>query len=84
MGACHPKTYLRAGGCAENDWIYKNIGKFTELTAAYKRATVHGGRSAYVHEVCSYIANLKQYGCLKQVSRGRYCLADADKARIAI
>jgi hypothetical protein len=77
------KAYqLAARGCAENEWIYKRVGDYKELSAYHKRTTQDGGRPAYEHIVRSNIHNLCEAGYLKRVGRGRYCLTDSGKTRV--
>ena len=73
--------HVAARGCADNDWIYKRVGDFKELSAYDKRATAHGGRPAYEHTVRSIIHNLREAGYLQRVGRGRYCLTYTGKTR---
>ena len=76
------KTYHLAGGCAANQEIYDNVGKFVSLTTQHFRPTAYGGRPAYVHQVRSHITNLVQNGDLTRMSRERYCLTLKGKNRI--
>jgi len=73
--------HVAARYCADNDWIYKRVGDFKELSAYHRRATAYGGRPAYEHIVRSNIHNLREAGYLKRVGRGRYCLTDTGKTR---
>ena len=73
--------HLAARGCADNDWIYKRVVDFIELSAYHKRTAADGGRPAYEHIVRSTIHNLQEAGYLARVGRGRYCLTDTGKTR---
>jgi len=76
------KTYDLNGGCADNQKIYENVGKFHPLTEEDLKPTVYSGRPAYVHQVRSHIANLVQSGDLRKARRGEYCLTAKGKNRI--
>jgi ribosomal protein S19E (S16A) len=76
--------HAAARHCADNNWIYRRVGDFIELSAYHKRATAYGGRPAYEHIVRSTIHNLREAGYLQRVGRGRYCLTDAGKTRAVI
>jgi restriction endonuclease Mrr len=76
------RTYDGHGGCADNQEVYEDVGKFIHLTQEHLRPTVHGGRPAYVHQVRSHITNLVQSGHLKQLRRGHYCLTAKGKGRV--
>jgi hypothetical protein len=64
--------------------IYGRIGSYVPLTEDYLRATVHGGRPAYQHEVRSYISNLCEKGDLLRVDIGCYSLTEQGKKRIEL
>ncbi len=77
------KSMKSLGGKAKNQQIYKellNFKRFLNITERHLRIT--HGRSAYKHEVRSNIANLKQAGELKWISRGRYSLTEKGIERI--
>ena len=76
------RTYDLLGGCATNQQIYENVGRFINLTTDHLKPTEYGGRPAYVHQVRSHITNLVQTGQLRQVARGRYCLSAQGKRRV--
>jgi len=38
------RTYELHSGCADNQEIYEDVGKFMPLTQEHLRPTVHGGR----------------------------------------
>ena len=76
------KAYNANGGCADNQVIYNTVGNFIPLSSDHLKPTVHGGRPAYVHQVRSHITNLQQDGCLKNVSRGHYCITAKGRQRL--
>ena len=77
------KSIKSIGGEAKNQQIYKELlsfKKFLNLTKRHLRITY--GRPAYKHDVRSNIANLKQAGELKWISRGCYSLTEKGIERI--
>jgi hypothetical protein len=76
------KSFRHWGGHSALNRINKTVGSFIELTPHHLRATIYGGRAAYVHAVRSYVSNLCQDGYLNRARRGEYSLMTAGKAAI--
>ena len=55
--------------------IYLWLERNAPLTDEHLRATRHGGRPAYQHQVRSHISNLCQRGALVRVDVGMYASA---------
>jgi hypothetical protein len=70
------------GGNAALQHIYGALGKFKQLSPTHLKATIHGGRPAYQHQVRSHISNLCASGELVRMSRGNYSLTEKGRKRI--
>jgi hypothetical protein len=64
--------------------IYRRIGNYITLTEDHLKATVHGGRPAYQHEVRSYISNLCEEGYLQRLDKGVYSITEKGKKFITL
>jgi predicted RNase H-like HicB family nuclease len=62
--------------------IYATVEEHFPLGDAHLRATRHGERPAYQHEIRSFVSNLVQEGQLERIGRGRYRLTRMGATRL--
>lgn len=77
------KAIHQLGGQATLRQLYNGLHGMIHLTPNHLKATVHGGRPAYQHQVRSHVTNLCQADELIWVSRGCYAITAKGRARLA-